>query len=193
MAIIDRTQHPVLNDNLDFRKDLAKLLFKYKATLSGGHTTDLYFTIKDQGTYRLNERGESHASFDNINGVEDEPKKKRNRKPKNPLRRWIYEYDRYNPQLGTSVRKDEVYAKTKKEAEKVAKIICDSYNTYGYLIYQRLLQVSEPIILDQDVEVRNFRYEDRRGREKSIGRYYDKYPEKHSDGWDNLHDITEAD
>lgn len=189
----DRSQHPTLNDNLDFRKDLANLLKKYNATIEGGHITDLYFTIKDQGTYRLNERGASKATAENINGLEPKKKRERKRKPKNHLRRWIYEYNRYNPQLGTSVRKDEVYAKTKKEAQKIANIICDSYTAYGSLSFKRLIQVSEPIIVDQDVEVRNFRYEDSRGREKSIERFYDKYPLMHSDGWDKLHDITEAD
>ena len=195
MALIDRTQHPSLNDNLDFRKDLAKVLKKYNAKIVSTHDEDLQFIIEGQGCYSLNENNTCCATADNINGLEPKKsKKKRNRKPKkNALRRWIYEYDRYNPQNGTSTRKGEVYACTKKAAEKIAKIVCDSYNTYGYLIYNRLLQVSDPIIKDEDVEVRNFRYEDRRGREKSIERYYDKYPLMHSDGWDKLHDITEAD
>ena len=180
-------------DNIEFRNDLSKLLKKYNVELSSQHDEDLFFTDKDGNCHPLNVNpGYGYAGYHNI-GAEEKPKRERKRKPKNPLRRWIYEYDRYNPQLGTSTRKDEVYAKTKKEAEKIAKIICDSYNTYGYLIYHRLIQVSEPIILDQDVEVRNFRYEDRRGREKTIGRFYDKYPLMHSDGWDKLHDITEAD
>lgn len=189
----DRSQHPTLNDNLDFRKDLAKVLQKYNAEIVSEHDEDISFIIKGVGCYPLNEKGANCANAENINGLEEKKKRERKRKVKNPLRRWIYEYDRINPQLGTSTRKDEVYAKTKKEAEKIAKIICDSYTTYGYLVYHRLLQVSDPIVVDQDVEVRNFRYEDRRGREKTIGRFYDKYPLMHSDGWDKLHDITEAD
>lgn len=163
---------------------------------------DKVYEIYTEPSFELNENREGYFTDpkreEEILGREEvkedpKPKRQRKRREKNPLRRWIYEYDRYNPQLGTSTRKAEVYAKTRKEAEKIAKIICDSYNTYGYLIYHRLLQVSEPIIIDQDVEVRNFKYEDRRGREKTIERFYDKYPLMHSDGWDKLHDITEAD
>ena len=191
MALIDRSQHPTLNDNLDFRKDLAKLLFKYKATISGGHPTDLYFTIKDQGTYRLNERGGSHASFDNINGVEDErPKKKRNRKPKNALRRWIYEYERDNPQLGTSIRTAEVYAKTQKQAEKEARRSCNSYDTYGSLYFKRIIKVSDPIVNGVDVKLDEHTYYN---TGKTYLEYKDLYPKQHSEGWDILHDITEAD
>lgn len=189
----DRSQHPTLNDNLDFRKDLAKVLQKYNAEIVSEHDEDISFIIKGVGCYPLNEKGANCANAENINGLEEKKKRERKRKVKNPLRRWIYEYNRYNPQLGTSVRKDEVYAKTKKAAEKIAKIICDSYTAYGSLSFKRLIQVSEPIIVDQDVEVRNFRYEDSRGREKTIERFYDKYPLMHSDGWDKLHDITEAD
>lgn len=187
MRNLDRTQHPLLNDNLDFRKELSKLLQKYNATLSGGQTTDLYFTIKNQGTYRLNERGESHASFDNINGVEEKPKKKRIRKVKNPLRRWIYEYYRYNPQLGTSLRLSEVYAKTQKEAERTAKRHCDSYTAYGSMSFKRLIQVSEPIVLDLDVKVRERRYDDLR---KTYSEYENAYPKQHSEGWDKLTDLA---
>ena len=41
--------------------------------------------------------------------------------------RWVYEYERYNPQLGTSVRKGEVYETTQKKAEKTAIRHCDNY------------------------------------------------------------------
>lgn len=33
----DRSQHPSLNDNLDFRKDLAKVLKKYNARIVSTH------------------------------------------------------------------------------------------------------------------------------------------------------------
>lgn len=188
MTNFDRSKHPTLNDNLDFRKDLAKLLQKYNATLSGGHTTDLYFTIKDQGTYRLNERGESRASFDNINGLEEKKKRQRKRREKNPLRRWIYEYNRYNPQLGCSVRKGEVYAKTAKEAERTAIRHCDDYTTYGSLSFKRLVQVSEPITLGLDVTERVRHYD-------SLKKSYNEYEEvygNHTEAFNKLTDLVEA-
>lgn len=185
----DRSQHPTLNDNLDFRKDLANLLKKYNATIEGGHITDLYFTIKNQGTYRLNERGESKATAENINGLEEKPKRERKRKVKNPLRRWIYEYNRYNPQLGCSVRTDEVYAKTQKEAERTAIRHCDDYTAYGSLSFKKLIQVSEPIILDLDVKLEERRYDELR---KTYTEYRDAYPKQHSEGWDKLTNIQEA-
>lgn len=189
MTNLDRSKHPTLNDNLDFRKDLANLLKKYNATIEGGHITDLYFTIKNQGTYRLNERGESKATAENINGLEEKPKRERKRKVKNPLRRWIYEYNRYNPQLGCSVRTDEVYAKTQKEAERTAIRHCDSYNTYGSMSFKRLVQVSEPIVLDLDVKIHESHYDELR---KTYQEYRDAYPKQHSEGWDKLTDIQEA-
>ena len=112
---------------------------------------------------------------------------------KNALRRWIYEYTRYNPQLGNYLRTGEVYACTKKAADRIAKIICDSYTAYGSICFKKIVKVSQPIVLDHDVESRDYRYEDSRGREKWIKRFYDKYPAQHSEGWDKLHDITEAD
>lgn len=184
----DRSQHPTLNDNLDFRKDLANLLKKYNASIEGGHITDLYFTIKDQGTYRLNERGASKATAENINGLEPKKKRERKRKPKNPLRRWIYEYNRYNPQLGTSVRKSEVYAKTQKEAERTAKRHCDDYTAYGSLSFKRIVQVSEPITLGVDVKERERHYD-------SLKKSYNEYEEiygNHTEAFEKLTDLVEA-
>lgn len=177
-------------DNIEFRNDLSKLLKKYNVELSSQHDEDLFFTDKDGNCHPLNvNTGYGYAGYHNI-GAEEKPKRERKRKPKNPLRRWIYEYDRYNPQLGCSVRKDEVYAKTRKEAEKTAKRHCDSYTAYGSLSFKSLIQVSEPIIVDQDVILQNKYYSE---FGKSYDEYKDKYPLMHSDGWDKLHDITEAD
>lgn len=186
MTNLDRSQHPTLNDNLDFRKDLAKVLQKYNAEIVSEHDEDLSFIIKGLGCYPLNENGANCANAENINGLEEKPKRERKRKVKNPLRRWIYEYDRYNPQLGTSVRVDEVYAKTQKEAERTAKRHCDSYNTYGSLSFKKLTQVSEPIVLDLDVKVHERYYED---LDKSYTEYQNAYPKQHSEGWDKFTDL----
>jgi hypothetical protein len=64
-----RSQHPTLNDNLDFRKDLAKLLQKYNAEIRSEHDEDLSFVIKGVGCYLLNEKGYGCANADNINGL----------------------------------------------------------------------------------------------------------------------------
>lgn len=186
----DRSKHPTLNDNLDFRNDLAKVLQKYNAEIVSEHDEDLCFIIKGVGCYQLNEKGANCANAENINGLEEKKKRQRKRREKNPLRRWIYEYYRYNPQLGTSVRKNEVYAKTRREAERTAKRHCDSYTAYGSLSFKRIVQVSDPIIVDHDVILETKRYSELR---KSFEEYRDKYPAKHSDGWEALHDITEND
>lgn len=187
MTNLDRSQLTTLNDNLDFRKDLAKVLKKYNAEIRSVHDEDLSFIIKGVGCYQLNEKGFGCANADNINGLEEKPKRERKRKVKNPLRRWIYEYDRYNPQLGTSVRTDEVYAKTQKEAERTAIRHCDSYHTYGSLSFKKLTQVSEPIVLDLDVKVSERYYED---LDKSYQEYQNAYPKQHSEGWDKLTDLA---
>lgn len=190
MTNFDRSQHPTLNDNLDFRKDLASLLKKYNATIEGGKITDLYFTIKSQGTYRLNERGESKATAENINGLEPKKKRERKRKIKNPLRRWIYEYNRYNPQLGCSVRKDEVYAKTQKEAERTAIRHCDDYTAYGSISFKRLVQVSEPITVGVDVREATRKYGEY-PREKEYREYEEIYG-NHTEGFQKLTDLEAA-
>lgn len=66
----DRSQHPTLNDNLDFRKDLAKLLQKYNAEIVSENDEDLCFIIKGVGCYPLNEEGANFAGAENINGLE---------------------------------------------------------------------------------------------------------------------------
>ena len=76
------------------------------------------------------------------------------------IRRYIYEYYRYNPQLGTSVRKDEVYETTLKKAERTAKRHCDDYTTYGSLSFKQIIQVSKPIVLGVDVQERKKTYGD---------------------------------
>lgn len=189
MTNLDRSQHPTLNDNLDFRKDLAKLLQKYNAEIRSVHDEDLSFIIKGVGCYQLNEKGFGCANAENINGLEEKPKRERKRKVKNPLRRWIYEYNRYNPQLGCSVRTDEVYAKTQKEAERTAIRHCDDYTAYGSLSFKKLIKVSEPIVLDLDVKVRDRHYDDLR---KTYSEFENAYPKQHSEGWDKLTDIQEA-
>lgn len=71
MTNYDRSQHPTLNDNLDFRKDLAKLLKKYNAEIVSEQDDDLYLIIKGTGCYPLNVKGCCCANADNINGLEE--------------------------------------------------------------------------------------------------------------------------
>lgn len=104
------------------------------------------------------------------------------------IRRYIYEYFRYNPQLGTSVRKGEVYETTLKKAERTAKRHCDDYTTYGSLSFKQIIQVSEPIVLGVDVEERKRTYGDY-PHEKEYTEYQNLYPQTHSKGWDELKDI----
>ena len=104
------------------------------------------------------------------------------------IRRYIYEYYRYNPQLGTSVRKGEVYETTLKKAERTAKRHCDSYTTYGSLSFKKIIQVSKPIVLGVDVQERKKTYGDY-PHEKTYKEYQDLYPETHSKGWDDLEEV----
>lgn len=185
MTNFDRSQHPTLNDNLDFRKDLAKLLRKYNAEIVSEHDEDLAFIIKGVGCYDLNEKG---AGCANSTSLELKKKRERKRREKNPLRRWIYEYDRYNPQLGCSVRKGEVYAKTAKEAERTAIRHCNDYTTYGSLSFKRIVQVSLPITLGIDVTERVRHYD-------SLKKSYNEYEEvygNHTEAFNNLTDWVEA-
>ena len=188
MTNFDRSQHPTLNDNLDFRKDLAKLLQKYNAEIVSEHDEDISFIIKGVGRYPLNEKGANCANAENINGLEEKKKRQRKRREKNPLRRWIYEYDRYNPQLGTSVRKDEVYAKTQKEAERTAIRHCNDYTAYGSLSFKRLVQVSEPITVGVDVKERVRHYD---ALKKSYNEYEEVYG-NHTEAFEKLTDLVEA-
>lgn len=104
------------------------------------------------------------------------------------IRRYIYEYYRYNPQLGTSVRKDEVYETTLKKAERTATRHCNDYTTYGSLSFKRIIQVSNPIVLGVDVQERKKTYGDY-PHEKEYNEYEDLYPETHSKGWDELTEV----
>lgn len=104
------------------------------------------------------------------------------------IRRYIYEYYRYNPQRGTSVRKGEVYETTLKKAERTAKRHCDNYTTYGSLSFKRIIQVSNPIVLGVDVQERKKTYGDY-PHEKTYKEYQDLYPETHSKGWDELKEV----
>lgn len=104
------------------------------------------------------------------------------------IRRYIYEYYRYNPQLGKSVRKGEVYETTLKKAERTAIRHCKNYTTYGSLFFKRIIQVSNPIVLGVDVQERKKTYGDY-PHEKEYKEYEDLYPETHSKGWDELTDV----
>lgn len=185
----DRSQHPTLNDHLDFRRDLAKVLQKYNVEIVSEHDEDICFIIKGVvGCYPLNEKGANFAGAENINGLEPKKKRERKRKPKNQLRRWIYEYYRYNPQIGTKLRTGEVYAKTQKEAERTAIRHCKDYTAYGSLSFKRLIQVSGPIALGIDVAERERFYD-------SLRKSYNEYEEifgDHTEGWDKLTDLEAA-
>lgn len=104
------------------------------------------------------------------------------------IRRYIYEYYRYNPQLGTSVRKGEVYETTLKKAERTATRHCDDYTAYGSLAFKRIIQVSKTIVLGVDVEERTRQYGEY-PRYKTYKEYDSIYTQNHSKGWDELTDI----
>lgn len=104
------------------------------------------------------------------------------------IRRYIYEYYRYNPQLGTSVRKGEVYETTLKKAERTAKRHCNDYTTYGSLSFKRIIQVSNPIVLGVDVTEKAREYGEY-PRNKTYKEYDMIYTQNHSKGWDELTDI----
>jgi len=104
------------------------------------------------------------------------------------IRRYIYEYYRYNPQLGTSVRTGEVYETTLKKAERTAKRHCDDYTTYGSLSFKQIIQVSNPIVLGVDVQERKKTYGDY-PHEREYKEYQNLYPKTHSKGWDELTEV----
>lgn len=105
------------------------------------------------------------------------------------IRRYIYEYYRYNPQLGTSIRKDEVYETTLKKAERTAERHCDDYTAYGSLSFKRIIQVSEPIVLGVDVEEQVRTYGEY-PRYKDYKEYRNLYPKNHTHGWDKLTNLV---
>lgn len=49
-----------------------------------------------------------------------------------------YEYSRYNPQLGTSIRTSTVLACSESEAERKANASCKRYKSYGSMSYKGL-------------------------------------------------------
>lgn len=182
----------LLNNHHEFRNELAALLKKYDCEIASEHDEDLFVNFHNGDTVQLNETRYGYAGHHNIGAeeVKEDPKPKgqRKRREKNPLRRWIYEYDRYNPQLGCSVRKDEVYAKTAKEAERTAIRHCNDYTTYGSLSFKRLVQVSEPITLGVDVDVTEKYYE-------SLSKSYTEYKElygNHTEAFNKLTDLEAA-
>lgn len=174
-----------LEGNLEFRKELSALLKKYNAVLFC-KVNDTIWLNSDGRVDQLSTNPAS-CSYDTVS-PELEEKRKRKRREKNPLRRWIYEYNRYNPQLGTSVRKSEVYAKTEKEAERTAIRHCNDYTTYGSLSFKRLIQVSEPITVGVDVKERERHYD-------SLRKTYNEYEEiygNHTEAFDKLTDLEAA-
>lgn len=181
----------LLNNHHEFRNELAALLKKYNCDLASVHDEDLFVNFHNGDTVQLNETGYGYAGHHNIGAEVKEtpkPKRQRKRREKNPLRRWIYEYNRYNPQLGCSVRKAEVYAKTAKEAERTAIRHCDDYTAYGSLSFKRLVQVSEPITVGVDVKERVRHYD-------SLKKSYNEYEEvygNHTEAFNKLTDWVEA-
>lgn len=182
----------LLNNHHEFRNELSALLKKYDCDIVSVHDEDLFVNFHNGDTVQLNESKYGYAGHHNIGAVAVEeapkPKRQRKRREKNPLRRWIYEYNRYNPQLGCSVRKGEVYAKTAKEAERTAIRHCDDYTTYGSLSFKRLVQVSEPITLGVDVKERVRQYDSLR---KSYNEYEEVYG-NHTEAFNKLTDWVEA-
>ena len=104
------------------------------------------------------------------------------------IRRYIYEYYRYNPQLGTSVRTGEVYETTLKKAERTAKRHCDDYTTYGSLSFKQIIQVSKPIVLGVDVTEKIREYGEY-PRNKTYKEYDVIYTKNHSKGWEELTEV----
>lgn len=104
------------------------------------------------------------------------------------IRRYIYEYYRYNPQLGTYVRTDEVYETTLKKAERTAIRHCNNYSTYGSLKFKRIIKVSNPIVLGVDVQEIKKTYGEY-PRDKTYKEYQYLYPQTHSKGWDELTEV----
>ena len=172
-----------LEGNLEFRKELSALLKKYNAVLFC-KVNDTIWLNADGRVDQLSTNPAS-CSYDTVSPVLKE-KRKHKRREKNPLRRWIYEYNRYNPQLGCSVRNGEVYAKTQKEAERTAIRHCNDYTTYGSLSFKRLVQVSEPITLGVDVNETERYYED---LHKSYKEFKNAYPSKHTEEFENLKNL----
>ena len=155
----------------------------YNASIAVGSSSIPGFTSKES----CNSAGYEIVGSDKSQPVEKK-KRQRKRREKNPLRRWIYEYNRYNPQLGCSVRKADVYAKTAKEAKRTAIRHCDESTAYGSLSFKRIIQVSEPITLGVDVKERVRHYDD---LHKSYNEYEEVYG-NHTEAFNKLTDWVEA-
>ena len=105
------------------------------------------------------------------------------------VKRYIYEYNRYNPQIGISIRTSEVYETTELKAIKVATRHCDNA-CYGSNTFKRLVKVSKPLDVGLDVKLEDVEYQDPySGRCKFFKEYKDLYPEQHSANWDDLTEI----
>ena len=104
------------------------------------------------------------------------------------IRRYIFEYYRYNPQLGTSVRQGEVYETTLKKAIRTATRKCNDYTAYGSTTFKQIIQVSEPIVLGVDVEEVKKSYGEW-PHEKTYTEYRNLYPNHYSAGWDKLKEV----
>ena len=101
--------------------------------------------------------------------------------------RWVYEYERHNPQTGVHIHTAEVYETTIKKAEKVARRHCDA-TLYGSNYFKRFIKQSDEILLGIDVEQEK-KYIGEYPRIKEIVEYRDIYPKKHTPGWDNLKEL----
>ena len=104
------------------------------------------------------------------------------------IRRYIFKYYRYNPQLGVSIRKGEVYETTLKKAERTAIRHCNDYTAYGTTTFKQIIQVSEPIVLGVDVEEVKKSYGEW-PHEKTYTEYRNLYPKQNSVGWDKLKEV----
>lgn len=105
------------------------------------------------------------------------------------VKRYIYEYDRYNPQIRMSTRTSEVYETTELKAIKVATRHCD-HTCYGSNTFKRLVKVSKPLVVGVDVGLAEVDYQDPySGRCKFFKEYKNLYPKQHSANWDDLTEI----
>ena len=79
--------------------------------------------------------------------------------------RWEYEYTRYNPQTGERKETGEVFARTEKEAAKLASEQCER-TRYGENYFVGLTGKKEPAKLDKDFVLKQEKILDRMGRPK---------------------------
>lgn len=81
--------------------------------------------------------------------------------------RWEYKYTRYNPQTGEREETDEVFARTEKEATKLATEQCERVR-YGENNFVGLTGVKTPVKLDKDFVLKQEKILDRMGRPKGF-------------------------